>query len=220
MTGYFRCALCAGVLLGCLLFVSCGTLPEVVTDAQSPAARELVDLRKAEAGLKFDVRYASAANFTHERLYPTPDVYLRKDAAAALLRVQRDLRKDGLGLKIFDGYRPYHVQQKMWDLVRDERYVSNPAKTAGRHTRGTAIDVTLVDRSGRELPMPTAYDDFTERAHREAAGIPDAARANSKRLESAMARHGFQPYPFEWWHFDFTGWEQHPPLDVPFAALR
>jgi D-alanyl-D-alanine dipeptidase len=146
-------------------------------------------------------------------------VWLHRDAAEALLRVQRDLRREGLGLKVFDAYRPYHVQQRMWDLIRDERYVSNPAKNAGRHTRGTAVDVTLVDRQGRELSMPTAFDDFTERAHRNAAGIPARAKANSLRLEQAMARHGFIPYPYEWWHFDYRGWEQHPPLDVSLTGL-
>ena len=202
-----------------LLLAACASVSKPVRNPNHPAVRELVDVRKLDPSLRFDVPYATTRNFTGKQLYPIPAVWLHREAAEALLRVQRDLRREGLGLKILDGYRPYHVQQRMWDLIRDERYVSNPAKNAGRHTRGTAVDVTLVDRQGRELSMPTAFDDFTERAHRNAAGIPARAKANSLRLEQAMARHGFIPYPYEWWHFDYRGWEQHPPLDVPLTSL-
>jgi D-alanyl-D-alanine dipeptidase len=202
-----------------MLLAACSTVPEPVRDPEHPAARRLVNLRTLDPSLRFDVRYASVKNFTGQQLYPIPAVWLHQDAARALVNVQRDLRKEGLGLKVFDGYRPYHVQARMWDLIRDERYVSNPAKNAGRHTRGTAVDVTLVDLKGRELPMPTAFDDFTERAHRGAAGISARAAKNSQKLERAMVRHGFIAYPYEWWHFDLQGWEQRPPLDVPLTSL-
>lgn len=202
-----------------LALAGCATPPAVVRDAQAPAVRELVDLRKLGAGFRFELRYATADNFTRTTLYPAAKAYLRRDAAGALVNAQRELVTQGLGLKIFDAYRPLSVQQRMWDLIRDERYVSNPAVNAGRHTRGTAIDVTLVDRHGRELPMPTAFDDFTERAHRHAPGTPADAARHSKLLESTMQKHGFLPYPFEWWHFDFRDWKKHPPLDVPLDQL-
>jgi D-alanyl-D-alanine dipeptidase len=209
-------ALVAALALSC----SCASRPPApVTDPRHPAVAELVNLRNLNAGLRFDVRYATRDNFTRQQLYPMPAAWLRRDASEALLRVQRDLRAQGLGLKVFDAYRPLGVQQQMWNLIRDERYVSNPAKNAGRHTRGTAIDVTLVDARGRELPMPTGYDDFSEKAHRGAQGIPPAAQRNALLLERTMTRHGFVPYPFEWWHFDFAGWERHPPLDVPLTSL-
>lgn len=194
-------------------------LPAVVRDAQAPAAKELVDLAKIEAGFRFDLRYATPDNFTKTTLYPVARAYLHRSAADALVKVQQELAVQGLGLKVFDAYRPLAVQQKMWDLIRDERYVSNPALNAGRHTRGTAIDVTLIDKDGKELPMPTPYDDFTERAHRDAKGIPTDAARNSKLLETAMLKHGFLPYPFEWWHFDFRDWKTRPPLDVPLDQL-
>ncbi len=207
------------ILLAVMLFAACASATKPVRNPEHPAARRLVNLRAVDPSLRFDVRYATENNFTGQRLYPLPAVWLHEDTARALVNVQRDLQKEGLGLKVFDGYRPYHVQQRMWDLIRDERYVSNPAKNAGRHTRGTAVDVTLVDAKGRELQMPTGFDDFTERAHRGAAGIPARAASNSLKLERAMARHGFIPYPYEWWHFDLQGWERHPPLDVPLTHL-
>lgn len=166
-----------------------------------------------------EVRYATTYNFTGHVLYPFPAVFLHKDAATALQKVQEELTRQGLGLKIFDGYRPLSVQAKMWQIVPDERYVSNPQKNRGRHTRGTAVDVTLVNSRGDELRLPTAYDDFTEKAHRSSKNWTDEERANSLKLEEVMKRHGFVPFPFEWWHFDLEGWEKYPPLDISFEEL-
>jgi len=192
---------------------------KVITDPHAPAVQQLVNLRWMNSGIPFDLRYASENNFMHQRLYPVAEPYLQRDAAAALVAVQRELATKSLGLKIYDAYRPLRVQQRMWDLIHDERYVSNPAVNAGRHTRGTAVDLTLVDRHGRELSMPTPFDDFTERAHRNAVGIPAEPARNAKLLEDVMVRHGFVPYPFEWWHFDYRGWKGHSPLDIPLTAL-
>jgi D-alanyl-D-alanine dipeptidase len=207
------------LLLGAFAIGAWAKPPVPVRDPQAAAVRELVELNRLDAGLRFDLRYATPDNFTKATLYPVAKAYLHRNAAEALVKVQKELAAQGLGLKIFDAYRPLSVQQRMWDLIRDDRYVSNPALNAGRHTRGTAIDLTLVDREGKELPMPSAFDDFTERAHREAPGIPKDAARNSKLLESTMQKHGFLPYPFEWWHFDFRDWKKHPPLDVPLDQL-
>ncbi len=187
-----------------------------------PAAADdhrLVSVRTIEPPLLEEIRYATAYNFTGQVLYSVPGAWVHREAAAALQAVQRELAAQGLGLKIYDGYRPLSVQQKMWDLVRDERYVSNPAVNKGRHTRGTAVDVTLVDRAGNELEMPSAFDDFTEAAHRDAKTMSAVQRGNMRTLEAVMARHGFEPYPYEWWHFDFREWKTYPVLDISFARL-
>jgi D-alanyl-D-alanine dipeptidase len=107
----------------------------------------------------------------------------------------------------------------MWDLIRDERYVSNPAVNRGRHTRGTAVDVTLVDKHGNELAMPSPFDDFTTAAHRDSKTMTPEQRANMMRLQDVMTKHGFEPYPFEWWHFDLHDWRKYPVLDISFEAL-
>jgi D-alanyl-D-alanine dipeptidase len=109
---------------------------------------------------------------------------------------------------------------RMWDLIRDESYVSNPAKNRGRHTRGTAVDVTLVDKRGKALPMPTDFDDFSERAHSDWAGASAPQKENRALLQEAMSRFGFEIYPFEWWHFDFHGWQSYSPLDLNFRDMR
>lgn len=180
----------------------------------------LVNVNTIQPPLLQEVRYATTYNFTGQVLYPFPAVYLRQEVAEALALVQAELAKEGLGLKIYDGYRPLSVQEKMWKILPDERYVSNPAKNKGKHTRGTAVDVTLVDHLGNELEMPTPYDDFTNLAHREAASSwTTVQRKNSRRLEEVMKKHGFIPFPFEWWHFDYKTWESCPPLDVSFEEL-
>jgi len=139
---------------------------------------------------------------------------LRESVAHRLSRVQDDLEARGLGLKVFDGYRPLSVQRRMWAVLPDPEYVADPAK-GSRHNRGAAVDVTLVDTRGRELPMPSAFDEFSERAHRDYAGGTAEQRRNRRVLQEAMERHGFSGLDSEWWHFDAPGWRQYPVLDQP-----
>jgi D-alanyl-D-alanine dipeptidase len=101
----------------------------------------------------------------------------------------------------------------MWKQVPDERYVANPEK-GSRHNRGAAVDVTLADSDGKLLLMPTGYDDFSERAHRDCAEVDEIAAANAKFLEKEMQSEGFIGLPTEWWHFDYKGWENYPVTDI------
>jgi D-alanyl-D-alanine dipeptidase len=174
----------------------------------------LVDASTIVPHLQLDIRYATTANFTHQRLYAHARCLLHDDVARRLADVQRELRARGLALVAYDCYRPLSVQKKMWALVPDERYVSDPAK-GSRHNRGAAVDVALVDKRGRALPMPSAYDEFTDRAHRDFAGGTDEARANRALLETVMQRHGFIGLPTEWWHFDAAEWQTYPISDEP-----
>ena len=172
----------------------------------------LVSLLQLQPRPLFELRYASPYNFLGSTLYAELNPQLRCQVALALQLVQRDLAAQGLGLKVWDAYRPLAVQQRMWEAIRDERYVSNPAVNAGRHTRGTAVDVTLVNRSGQELPMPTGFDDFTEAAHRQAPGTTPERARHAQQLQDAMKRRGFQGLPSEWWHFDWHDWQRYPVL--------
>jgi D-alanyl-D-alanine dipeptidase len=138
---------------------------------------------------------------------------LLKEVALHLRDVQEELGVMGLGLKIWDGFRPVAAQWKFWELVPDERYVSDPRK-GGRHTRGTAVDLTLITKDGQELSMPSAFDDFSEKAHRDYAGATKEEIKNRELLQKIMEKHGFIGLPTEWWHFDLAGWESHPPLDT------
>lgn len=181
--------------------------------AGAKPASKLVDLAAAEPSIVLDIRYATTDNFTKTAVYPAAVCKLRSPAAFGLRRAQAQLKARGLGLKVYDCYRPLSVQRKFWDLVPDERYVADPKK-GSRHNRGMAVDATLVDAKGAELEMPTAYDDFSERAHRNAPAS-EAAVKNRRLLEEVLEREGFKGLPTEWWHFDFRGWEKAPVLDVP-----
>lgn len=177
----------------------------------------LVNVQEVIPSIRLDIRYATADNFMKEPLYPAARCLLRKEVAEKLARVQRSLEKEGLGLKIFDGYRPLSVQKKMWARVPIEGYVANPAK-GSNHNRGAAVDVTLVDKDGRELEMPSAYDEFSERAHRDYAGASPAALKNRKILQDAMEKEGFIGLRTEWWHFDDKDAKQYPVLDFPVTS--
>ena len=181
---------------------------------------DLVDVSRMKRPPLEEIRYATPFNFTGERLYPFPAAYVRRELIPCLEAVQRKLATQGLGLKIYDGYRPLPIQQKMWDLIRDERCVSTPAVNRGRHTRGTAVDVTLIDRKGNPLPMPSDFDEFSPRTAVSYAGGTPEQRRNRDLLQGVMTRHGFLSFPDEWWHFDFKGWESYPPMLVGFEKLR
>jgi D-alanyl-D-alanine dipeptidase len=166
-----------------------------------------------------DVRYATTDNFMHQKLYPVAKVFVRRPAAIALHDVERELAREGLGLKLFDGYRPYRVTVRMWKPIRNPDFVADPAK-GSRHNRGAAVDLTLIDlRTGSEVPMPTGYDAFTAKARQDFNDLPAEAIANRAKLRDVMTRHGFDPLPSEWWHFDFRGWEKFELLDLPLEKL-
>ncbi|HEX6086359.1 MAG TPA: M15 family metallopeptidase [Thermoanaerobaculia bacterium] len=181
--------------------------------ARANPETRLVDL--ASLGLPLDIRYATPDNFMKQTLYPVAKAYLRAPAARALADVDRELAARGLGIKIFDAYRPYRVTVAMWEPIKNPDYVADPAK-GSRHNRGAAVDLTLIDRAtGAELPMPTGYDDFTTRAAHEFSDLPEDVLANRALLREVMTKHGFEPLPSEWWHYDFAGWREYELMDVP-----
>ena len=165
-------------------------------------------------GLIPDLRYATSNNFVGQRLYTKEEAIPRlvKPAAEALALVAADLAEMGLTLRVFDAYRPLRVQNRMWALIPDPRYVANPSEGGGRHTKGTAIDVSLEGPHG-PLRMPTPFDEFSENAHRVGSDWSEEERRNSQRLEQAMTKRGFVGLPTEWWHYDFEGWENYADRD-------
>ena len=195
------------VLLSLLVAVS-------ASSAQEKRGAELVDIRTIDSTIVLDIRYATENNFTHHKLYPVARCMLRRVAAESLGAVQKELRVRGLGLKIYDGYRPLSIQKKLWAAVPDDRYVADPSK-GSRHNRGAAVDLTVVDSLGRELPMPTPFDDFTEKAHCDYTDLPDTVLRNRSLLEDVMVRHGFLLMRTEWWHFDFQHWGTFKIMDQP-----
>lgn len=183
-------------------------------------AMQVVDLKDFIPSLVLDIRYATTNNFTNEVVYPEAAAFTRLPVAVALKNVQQELKKSGLGLKIFDAYRPYTATLRFYELYPDTNFVAAPWH-GSRHNRGAAIDLTLIDLStGKALEMPTPFDDFTEKAAPDYTELSDNVKKNRDLLRSVMEKHGFKVYYAEWWHFDFQGWEQFPLMNLSFDDLR
>jgi D-alanyl-D-alanine dipeptidase len=177
-----------------------------------PKTADLVDIAKFIPNILIDLRYATDNNFTKQIVYKFHTCLLLKKAALALRDAQAEAQAMGLCLKVWDGFRPMEAQKKFWELVPDERYVCHPSK-GGMHTRGTAVDLTLVTKEGKELFMPTGFDEFTERSHRNFMGASKEAIENRELLQRIMENHTFVGTPNEWWHFDLIGWQDCPPIE-------
>jgi len=186
---------------------------------QGKREAHLVELITLDPTIKLDIRYATLNNFTGRKVYQDARALLQKPAAKAVVRVHRKLKKQGLGLVIYDGYRPWSITKLFWETVAPEQriFVADPA-TGSKHNRGCAVDLSIFDlRTGRELPMPSDYDEFTERASPTYAGGTDQERRNRDLLRELMEIEGFAVNPNEWWHFDHKDWEKYAIYDISFA---
>jgi len=196
-------------------------LPAYAAECRADPSRRMVDLHTAVPGLVYDIRYATRHNFTEEALYDSPGAFLRASAAARLREVEADLRAQGLGLKVFDAYRPYSVTVRMWLKRGPNGYFIAPAQLGSDHNRGVAVDVSLVRLAdGRELAMPSDFDFFGPEAQQTFMQLPGEEIANRATLRAAMERHGFHSLDQEWWHYALHGAKEYSLLDLPFSAFR
>ena len=189
--------------------------------AKSHSSKRMVAVKKYVKPLETEWKYATTNNFTNKVLYKNPAAYLRKDAAEALQKVQAELLPQQIGVKIFDAYRPYSVTEQMWKIVPDTRYAANPAKGSG-HNRGAAVDITLIDLATlKELPMPTPFDDFTEKAHHNYMDLPADILKNRALLRTTMEKFGFIALDTEWWHYYLPNAAQNFELmDLSFRQMK
>ena len=185
--------------------------------------KRLLELIKLDPAIRLDMRYATSNNFTGRVLYDEARAFLAAPAAQAVVRASKMAQSDGFGLTIYDAYRPWRITKKLWDATPvgpKKEYVANP-KRGSKHNRGCAVDLTLHDlQTGQLVEMPTEFDDFSEKAHRDYMGASAAAIANRARLARYLEAEGFVGLSNEYWHFDFTGWEQFPVMDIPFNKIR
>lgn len=214
----------------------CGTLLLVllfgVVHAQSPSEppketgkfrqADLVELIKLDPTIKLDIRYAKSNNFLGKPVYKEARAFLQRPAAEALSRINQRLRKKGYGLLVFDGYRPWAVTKLFWDSTPDDKkkFVANPAQ-GSRHNRGCAVDLSLFDlKTGKEVEMPSAYDEMTDRAYPNYKGGTDQQRKLRDLLRAEMEADGFTVFDIEWWHFDFNTWREYPILNIAFDQIK
>ena len=182
----------------------------------------LLELVKVDPNIRLDMRYATTNNFTGVVLYDEARAFLTAPAAEAVARASKAARAEGFGLTIYDAYRPWRVTKKLWDATPvgpKKNYVANP-KRGSKHNRGCAVDLTLHNlATGQLVEMPTEFDDFSEKAHRDYMGASAKAIENRARLQRYLEAEGFIGLSNEWWHFDFNGWEKFPVLDIPFDKV-
>jgi zinc D-Ala-D-Ala dipeptidase len=192
------------------------------TTTQRFRSPDLVEITRLDPTIKLDIRYATSRNFLKRKMYSQPRAFLQRPAAEALVRVNAKLRKRGYGLVIFDAYRPWSVTKKFWELTPPEKrdYVANP-REGSRHNRGGAVDVTMFRlTTGKEVAMPSDYDDFSERASPNYAGGTAAQRGLRNLLRSIVESEGFVVSANEWWHFNYKDWKAYELLDIPFEKLN
>jgi D-alanyl-D-alanine dipeptidase len=187
---------------------------------KEPYKREakLVELITLDPTIKLDIRYATDDNFVGKKVYPEARAFLQKPAAKAVAKVHKELRDRGLGLVIFDGYRPWSITKLFWEVTPDEKrkFVANPAK-GSKHNRGCAVDLSMFDlKTGKLVEMPSGYDEFSERASPDYKGGTTEQTANRELLRKLMEDAGFTVNPNEWWHFDHKDWEKYAIYDISF----
>jgi len=195
----------------CSLFVATAAFGQ---GAASAPESNFVDIKRVDPTIVIDLRYGGSNNFTRRPLYPPGmPAMVRFSVAQRLIFAQKYLKEHGYSLKIWDAYRPRTAQQQLWEAIRNNSYVADPKEGIGSmHTRGTAVDVTLVDKAGKEVAMPTEFDNFTPAAMLYYQGPNPVVRSNLKLLQKAMARAGFYGLRTEWWHFCAADWTTYPPV--------
>lgn len=182
---------------------------------------DLVELVKLDPTIKLNIRYATTNDFLGTPVYTQARAFLQRPAAEALVRANRALKAKGYGLIIHDGYRPWYVTKIFWDATPDDKkiFVADPA-AGSKHNRGCAVDLSLYDlKTGKEVQMPSGYDEMTPRAYADYPGGTAEERALRATLRQAMEEQGFKVIPKEWWHFDYKDWREYPIMNVRFEDL-
>jgi len=202
-----------------ILFVACRNgnqaekprqKPKPITEAPvrkipkkiSQTRKNWVELKSLDTSFVYDLRYATTNNFVHKKMYPCAKCFVRPEVARILLKIQKELKKRNLRLKLFDCYRPGKVQRELWKIKPDPRYVADPKK-GSMHNRGVAVDLTIVDAHGKELDMGTPFDYFGKKAYHAYQQLPDTVLKNRLFLKNLMKKYGMEPITSEWWHYSY-----------------
>lgn len=180
-------------------------ITQEITTEKEPENDEYVLVNKYIPDIYVELMYATDNNFTGVRIYDFTDAYLRYGTVKKLANVQKELKEQGYSLKIWDAYRPFEAQQKLWEVYPDPNYVANPANGMKKHNLGGTVDITMVAADGSVISMPTEFDDFSLKADRNYSDIEDEeAVKNVMILQNAMENNGFTGYQGEWWDYSDT----------------
>lgn len=180
-------------------------ITQEITTEKEPEDDEYVLVKKYIPDIYVELRYATENNFTGVKIYDFTEAYLRYGTVKKLAQVQKELKQQGYSLKIWDAYRPFDAQQKLWEVYPDPNYVANPANGMRRHNLGGTVDITMVAADGSIIPMPSEFDDFSLKADRNYSDIDNEEAVNNVMiLQNAMENNGFTGYQGEWWDYSDT----------------
>ncbi len=190
-----------------LLFVGAG-------DRVAGFEKKLIEVTSEKVpGLVLEIRYATEQNITGKKIYADKRAWLREETIRKLAQVARELEEKGYRLVLWDGWRPASAQKALWAAKPDGRFLTPPNRVS-RHTRGTSVDVSLADRNGKILEMPSDHDEFTDRADEDFSDVPKEVAQRARLLRKAMFRAGFSGVPDEWWHYDLRDWASYEPIEL------
>lgn len=190
-----------------LLFVGAG-------DRVAGSEKKLIEVTSEKVpGLVLEIRYATEQNITGKKIYADKRAWLREETIRKLAQVARELEEKGYRLVLWDGWRPASAQKALWAAKPDGRFLTPPNRVS-RHTRGTSVDVSLADRNGKILEMPSDHDEFTDRADEDFSDVPKEVAQRARLLRKAMFRAGFSGVPDEWWHYDLRDWASYEPIEA------
>lgn len=178
----------------------------------------LIQVHPSDFDIEIDIKYATADNFTGKPVYKKPLCYLHEEAAAALGRACALAKALGYRFRVFDAYRPPEAQWKLWEHTPDPHFLADPAK-GSPHSRGVAIDLTLIGADGRDLDMGTAFDEFTPLSHHGRTDIHVEAQKNRILLMGIMTTAGWDFYRNEWWHYQLFNSRNYPLVSDKEAGL-
>lgn len=190
-----------------LLFVGAG-------DRVAGSEKKLIEVTSEKVpGLVLEIRYATEQNITGKKIYVDKRAWLREETIRKLAQVARELEEKGYRLVLWDGWRPASAQKALWAAKPDGRFLTPPNRIS-RHSRGTSVDVSLADRNGKILEMPSDHDEFTDRADEDFSDVPKEVAQRARLLRKAMFRAGFSGVPDEWWHYDLRDWASYEPIEL------
>lgn len=187
------------------VFLSCQSQNAVVKSKNKAADvvndTTFVNLKDYSTDFVYDMKYATEDNFLKAKVYDCAECYLRLKTVKALIVANKAFVKKGYRIKLFDCYRPLDIQKKMWIIVSNPKYVADPAK-GSIHNRGGAVDITLVDKKGKELDMGTDFDFFGIEASHGYGKLSQKIKDNRILLKTIMTQNGFNSFDSEWWHYN------------------
>ncbi len=190
-----------------------GAFEHMTPEYTSPTS-QLVEISTATHPLVIDLVYSRPDNLAGRQIYTQARCALRPEAAACLLRAALAARRAGYTIKVFDAYRPPSAQAIFWTLCPDPRYIADPS-LGSNHTRGVAVDVTLLDENHAALDMGTAFDTMQDQSHHDRDDLPAQVQRNRSLLLGIMLQAGFCSLATEWWHYELPNAHAYQLLDDP-----